>query len=246
MRILQFPAYLLFVLLLPIISCVKIAPGFDPRDGNNVYSGCKILKTVSKESAADPYVYTRTFFYNPKGDPEKILTDRQITGKQNIGFKYDKYGRLQEYSAGYTNGGFDFIHRYKYENNRVVVDSVFTSISTFLPPVVTLYYPKYDNLNRVIEDSIVLNSKAYFLQKYIYDVKGNLANWDYDEKINPHRTNRVWMFIDRNYSVNNPVGASSYNQSGLPLVFPPSDEDNFQLTAFAYGNGGVTISYDCR
>jgi hypothetical protein len=233
-------------LIFPIFSCIKTPPGFDPRDGNNVYSGCKILKTISKQNAAEEPVFTRTFFYNSKGDPEKILVDRQITGTHNITFKYDKYSRLQEYSAGYTNGGFDFIHRYRYDNNRVVIDSLFSSIGPFLPPVVTLYYPKYDNLNRIIQDSVVINDKTYFVIKYLYNAKGNLSDGEYDAQMNPHRTNKVWMFVDRDYSVNNPVGATSYNQAGLPLAYPPSLANNFRLTSFAYGNGGVTIFYDCR
>jgi hypothetical protein len=246
MRIHQFAAYLLPGLVFSVFSCIKTPPGFDPRDGNNVYSGCKILKTVSKQNAAEDQVFTRTFYYNSKGDPEKVIVDHQLTGTQNIGFKYDKYGRLQEYSAYYDNGGFDFIHRYKYDNNRIVIDSQYSAINSFFPPLVTLYYVKYDKLNRVIQDSVTIHDKTIFVSNYVYDAKGNLSNGnDYDDKMNLHRTNKVWMFIDRNYSVNNPVGASSY-QAGLPLGYPPTQRDIFFLTASAYGNGGVTIFYDCK
>jgi len=40
-----------------------------------------------------------------------------------------------------------------------------------------------------------------------------------DDKIYPHRTNKVWMLIDMDYSVNNVFTASAYKSSGLPLQF---------------------------
>jgi len=60
------------------------------------------------------------------------------------------------------------------------------------------------------------------VNSYSYNADGNLAGHDYDDKINYHRTNRVWMFIDRDYSVNNPVIATyEYNDFGLPTRIVP-------------------------
>ncbi|MBL7696845.1 MAG: hypothetical protein JNK79_01755, partial [Chitinophagaceae bacterium] len=60
--------------------------------------------------------------------------------------------------------------------------------------------------------------------RYNYDSRGNLiqpdtdgvGNLEYDNKPGMLRTHPVLMFIQRNYSVNNPKGATSYNQAGLP------------------------------
>ena len=38
----------------------------------------------------------------------------------------------------------------------------------------------------------------------------------YDHKVNIHRTNKVFMFVDRDYSMNNPFSAATYNGYLLP------------------------------
>ena len=56
---------------------------------------------------------------------------------------------------------------------------------------------------------------------YEYDKRGNLviADATYDKKTSIYRTHAIWMFLNRNYSLNNPVVATSYNANGLPLTF---------------------------
>ena len=41
----------------------------------------------------------------------------------------------------------------------------------------------------------------------------------YDTKISIYRTSNVWMFLNRNYSVNNIRRATAYNGKGLPKAF---------------------------
>ncbi len=56
------------------------------------------------------------------------------------------------------------------------------------------------------------------VNEYSYDINGNLVlpGITYDNKVNIHRTNKVFMFVDRDYSMNNPFTAPAYNGYGLP------------------------------
>lgn len=51
----------------------------------------------------------------------------------------------------------------------------------------------------------------------VYDASGNPTGRTYDNKLNMNRTNSVWMFITRDYSVNNPFTAKQYNDKELPV-----------------------------
>ena len=53
------------------------------------------------------------------------------------------------------------------------------------------------------------------------------------------------MFVDRNYSVNNMVAATSYNSSGLPLKLSGSGYQGLMNFAYGYYYGSVDIIYDC-
>ena len=59
------------------------------------------------------------------------------------------------------------------------------------------------------------------------------SNGVYDENLNPHRTNIVWMLIDRNYSVNNPLTAGNYKGALLRLHCSAAGKWN-PMFVFAY------------
>ncbi|MBL7697861.1 MAG: hypothetical protein JNK79_06870 [Chitinophagaceae bacterium] len=46
-----------------------------------------------------------------------------------------------------------------------------------------------------------------------------MATQTYDTKASYLQTNPLWMFIHRNYSMNNPQGVTQYNSKNLPLGF---------------------------
>lgn len=91
---------------------------------------------------------------------------------------------------------------------------------------------EYDSHNRMIRRTVGGSSITY-----AYNAQGNLVtnvygdSLHYDNKVNFNRTDPVLQFINRDYSVNNPIGASSYNAYGLPLEYP-------------YSHGGSTIIID--
>ncbi len=78
----------------------------------------------------------------------------------------------------------------------------------------------YDSLHRIVS---VKNAYVAFpdtlYTTFSYDNSGNLAG-GHDDKINPYRTNKIWQFLNLDYSVNNSTSATyTYNSSGLPVTF---------------------------
>ena len=138
---------------------------------------------------------------------------------------------------------------------------------------VTITVFQYDANNRIVAslDSSwfkgAFSNTDYFAYKY--DDKGNLAYTarqyrsaqtspnqavyndtfrigPYDNKIHIRRTSKTWMFIDRNYSVNNPFNATSYNAYGLPLAFDASRYLQGLVTMVPFINGTTTVDYICN
>ena len=88
-------------------------------------------------------------------------------------------------------------------------------------------YYSYDNKQRIIKDSTVFaGSIQPVVNTYSYDINGNKTGSNYDDKINLNRTNKIWMFLNRDYSVNNPYNAASYNTTGLPANLNLSQGEN--------------------
>ncbi|HEV2352775.1 MAG TPA: hypothetical protein VGR89_00895 [Puia sp.] len=87
-----------------------------------------------------------------------------------------------------------------------------------------------------------------------YDSRGNLIleGITYDDKINPLRTNPVWMFLFDNYSMNNPYLVYAinnikleYNSVGLPTgIWWPVYWTYPSFFGLGYMNG-VRIVYGC-
>jgi hypothetical protein len=161
-------------------------------------------------------------------------------------------------------------------SNQIVKDSVYkflaigedgVIISSYLSLSIAVF--QYDAFNRIIACSdsvwfygIFTNTDHYI---YKYDENGNLAYtarqyqgttpliykdtfriMPYDNKISIRRTNKMWMFLDRNYSVNNSLsGATSYNSFGLPVFFDSRKylQGLNYLTTVLRGN--VTVEYKC-
>jgi hypothetical protein len=107
----------------------------------------------------------------------------------------------------------------------------------------------YDAQNRIIDqtDSLFFDTNEFnvaYHSVYQYDNKGNLINGlTYDDKINIRRTNKIWMFLKRDYSVNNAFVATKYNSFGLPETYHTGYNDlalNFVLP------GTNQVEYSCH
>lgn len=256
---------LAFLGLISLISCVKPPPSFDPRDGNNVYTGCRIKEIVSVAGEPPAVVQKREYSYNNNNDPVKVTVGpSQGMGLPDLSFAYDNKKRLVTFSGVFhvhTEFDFQFVHRYGYYQNRVVTDTVYELgfFNAAGEPVnylnKFLKYLKYDALNRIIQDSMILLHPVFVSPAVVanirYDANGNRIAKDaagvtpvvYDDKLNLYRTNRVWMLIYRDYSLNNPVGATSYNSVGLPLTYPANDPTVTGVGVQAYA---TTLTYECR
>ena len=258
----------LVLLVLSMTSCSKNAldyelnqTDFKNRDFNRgdvdfqhadyVLGGCRIRQTVRHPESAWPYV--RRFEYDKDNNPVSVTSDQPGTAQPNLYFKYDKKGNLIEYAGLYSGGDFfEFLHRYGYSDNRIVTDTIY--IWGQYPNPASYYskrvlHLKYDRFSRIIKDSVVYASANAYDQDiaYNYDNNGNLirSGSSYDDKVSPQRTNKVWMFIDRNYSVNNVVAADSYSSSGLPLRLSGEQFQNLLVFAYGYYYGSAEIVYDC-
>jgi hypothetical protein len=193
---------------------------------------------------------TLRFYYNPDGTPSHI--DRAFVDDDSPKylFRYDRQGRLLDYIGAFDNGAAEFWTRYFYdEATRTVIDTMYTLVSQYQtwPPVFSgigfADLKRYDGFGRIVffqrtflgQVSGVDPVNLVTTQNYVYDRRGNVDVGQYDNKINFHRTNRVWQFVDNDYSNNNPLPVQQYNGYGLPTAF------NFNIPM---NENGVTVFFD--
>jgi len=196
------------------------------------------------------------FTYNAWGDPVSAIRQKSI-GTPDALFRYDAQHRLTDYIEAYKNGSFESWHRYVYDNNnRIIRDTtyIFGAITDEPPQPdevfdIAIVYYDYDNMNRIThtrQQWYSFPDPADALNLYYqYDANGNLmlsGGAVYDNRVSVPRASRIWMFIDRDYSVNNAF-ASQYNDNGLPtrvsMEVPSSN-----LAGFYSGKGLIT--YKCK
>jgi hypothetical protein len=175
------------------------------------------------------------FNYNASGDPVSITRKFGThTGSPNFLFKYDERNRLTDFIGPYSNNtSAEFWHKYFYDNRgNIVLDSgyIFPQITNGFPTNAYIHqatHYTYDNKQRIIKDSTVFaGSIQPVVNTYSYDINGNKTGSNYDDKINLNRTNKIWMFLNRDYSVNNPYDAASYITTGLPVKLSLSQGEN--------------------
>jgi len=197
-----------------------------------------------------------TFTYNRYGDPVSVIYTSTSSERPNFSFKYDNKKRLIESLSYFDNSTYYYWSKYKYNNNGLIV-----SDSTYEAGVIENGVPVsgdgsvrlvrnyiYDAQNRIVK--IVQHWPDFPDEEgeaeWFYDANGNRqldpSRTDaYDSKMNIHRTHKVFMFIDRDYSLNNPVGATDYNAKYLPTKFAST---NGRLLDVSLANGQVT--YKCK
>jgi hypothetical protein len=219
-----------------------------------VVNSCQVTQVVRWLDASTSL--TMNFAYNTHGDPVSITQFPSHTGALNYTFEYDHKKRLTGFKGLHPGGSSGlFYHKYFYSspsaNAEIVMDSTYYFV-TWTGEVMSFWYIgmatwyTYDSQGRIIRDSTVDSSFPYYttVKNYSYDASGNRAGRTYDTKVNIHRTHKIWMFLDRDYSLNNPIIADTYNARGLPTSFD-----------FPYGSGiyinfveymtKATITYDC-
>lgn len=210
-------------------SCQKLIDKiFKDYHGNP--TTCRI--DTFKQEISEGQFRTATVYNNNHGNPDSVVFDVSAgsAGAQYYYFWYDSHNRLIAFNSYYDNDpeNYFFRHRYGYNNDgRIVTDTVEISQAGRWTTVLDL---QYDNENRVsaetgrviISDGTPIPDPETFTLSYPYDSRGNIVvnTETYDDKASFLRTSNVLMFTERNYSRNNPPGASGYNNQNLPLGFP--------------------------
>ncbi|PZR25675.1 MAG: hypothetical protein DI535_17225 [Citrobacter freundii] len=231
-------------------GCKKIFDYLD-NDPTADFTDCQI-----KEISFAKTGYKGVVTYNKDGNPVSVIYPYTSTERPNFKFKYDNKKRLIESIEYYDNATIERWARYKYNSQGLIIsDTVYVGgILINGNPVVDdatelrVEEFGYDAEKRII--SVVTHwpkfpSEGETEVAWVYDSANNRqpdgTPWTYDNKMNLHRTHKVFMFIDRDYSRNNPVGATSYNSNYLPTQFETT------INSFLRTNlSGSAVTYKCK
>jgi len=257
-----------FLSILPFLSgCKKL---FDYLDQGN-HSPCQIGRfsyTMNPDVGARGRD-TLTFAYNAAGNPITGIRPRPGTSIPNFVFRYDRQQRLTDLIGAYRINtipdGDDDVESWEhfiYDRwNRIILDSAYSfpviknGRPTLGPHIsLTILTFEYDAENRITAVHENAENGGFIRDfTYAYDRNGNLKGpASYDEKVNLHQTNKIWMFLDRDYSKNNPLPAAyKYSSYGLPekITLPSEAPKRFFFTT--QGNNTPTyteadIEYSCN
>lgn len=177
--------------------------------------------------------YQGNFYYNRSGDPDSVIYGYVGTAFPNLYFSYNSKKQVSEIKAFYTNDGFDSWHRLGYnQKGLITTDTLYTWGVKYQDPEPSNYHDKiivyfeYDNYNRITKATynwVYPPIPTPFILNYSYNSNGNLItgyeNAQYDNYTNPLTLHPIWQFLQRNYSINNPINAVNYNKYRLPLKF---------------------------
>jgi hypothetical protein len=244
------------ILIISIGGCEKTETKVfrDKSDAKADVKNCPVIQVIYSSCCLSKD--TTVFAYNSWGDP---ITVTQLpfpgTGRPNYFFKYDKKRRLTELLGLYRGGNIGEVwHKYFYENpgkSDVVLDSSYF-FPWFQNGIMVSYhtasatYFTYDKSGRIIKDSTIYQAGEHTsVNNYVYDANGNLWGSVYDNRTNMNQTHPIWMFLDRNYSLNNPFEAQAYNSAGLPTIIKSEGQYFSPLRVFLSFRE-ATISYGCQ
>lgn len=210
------------VIIFQLSSCKKIIDRYFPGGPGNLVKDCRI--STIKQKFGSGTERSGAFYYTKEGLPLNIVFDNLHEGPFH-NFEYDDYNRL----TGYTIKVYPYpveTHHYGYAGGRIATDT-FERGEYTEPQMKSIANLEYDDQGRIVKEEIEVIEREYlpvseFITKmYEYDTRGNLQTDSvaYDDKTNFLRTHRIWMFIQRNYSRNNPNSALGYTSNGLPTGF---------------------------
>lgn len=243
-------------------SCGKVdSIRLDLENGNTELKEC-VITTMG--TGVPGSFNTYDFVYNKLKNPVSATpVGGPATGSPKWLFFYDAKDRLTQYAGVFNDTtSFQFWHKYFYDKqDRIIADSEYTLGDTHhfdQSIMLGLSTITYDHLNRVIQEMVSINFTFGILPPpprivpFEYDTRGNLfgSSFAYDNKLNPLLTNKIWRFVSRDYSVNSPLGATSYNEHGFPLHFSDTtqgpNDGVFNPGTSGSSFAGLNIQYDCQ
>jgi hypothetical protein len=205
------------------------------------------------------YPIAATITYDGLGNPVDLKYAGQAVQSYHRLFRYDKEHRLSDYISPYDNGFYVFWHRYHYDHRGLIdVDTMYRDGNmaedphpTGHPSETELIYYTYDGNGRITDARTYMAGQLVWERTYQYDQNGNrvMSGVTYDHKSSVYRTNKVWMFLNQNYSLNNPIAAVSYNKVGLPLQFNSLPTEDYPEGVYSFLDGTLdqaTITYTRR
>lgn len=237
----------LFFFLLP--ACNKLLDYFHHHPDAD-FKGCRIQKVSMGPDDA-------TFYYNRLGDPDSILFPNNNVKRQV--YRYNNRHRFTDLIGIYGNNSFEYWIRAIYDaSGRIVRDTIYIlggivgpDPVDYIPGLTRVTKYEYDGQNRISKTTESFPYPDFPVEDkitdYSYDGSGNqvLPGAVYDNEINIHRLNKLWMFLDREYSVNNPFIANAYNDHHLPTSVGEGLGFTRQFIWFP-SFSAATIDYSCK
>ena len=196
----------------------------------------------------------RLILYDEYENPVAITTPVISSASSYRTFKYDQWHRLREFRSEFTRGIFEIWHFYGYDQSGLInVDTayIFGDMNSGKPEN---YFERaietieYDNQNRIRRTTRTDSHGFTSSDQYDYDINGNLIEPGrvYDNNMNINRTNDIWMFINRDYSMNNSFVADEYNTSGFPTTINATHQLYIGFARTDINLSNSRISYSCR
>ncbi|HEY6901124.1 MAG TPA: hypothetical protein VI233_10795 [Puia sp.] len=243
------------VALLILSSCRKFIDPH-PEDPNEIGKYCPIGTLAFDTDDPNKFINVS---YNADGNPISMMTRVPIYDLYHnyIFFKYDKHGRLINYSNYPPGGTFpDFEQRFSYPGPRIIVDSIFNSE---FHTVVMLLRHTLDEKGRIVKTFAKYYPEPAAYESTIittYDSRGNkvIPGVVYDDKINVYRTSRTWQLFFQDFSMNNPIAPANngypasilaYNELGLPTHYQAEPTMPYINIFFYYNAFDVKVTYNC-
>lgn len=175
---------------------------------------------------------TAIFYYNKWNNPDSVIFTSVGTGRPNYLFFYNKKKEIREIKESYRNGDYEMWHRLGVNNKgQIIVDTIYIFGHLDADPEPSNFWNKriekfeYDSYGRISKMSreFVVPYYPGSSSTVSYTTEGNLiipfVIPEYDNYRNPLTLHPLWQFIQKDYSVNNPMAAVSYNSYRLPLQF---------------------------
>jgi hypothetical protein len=269
------PAMLICIELLTM-SCKKTGGGHDLPGTDS--GSCRITMIRRIKSFEGNLISADSsegfkFFYNVKGDPIAIRDTLTVSiSNYNRYFRYDLQSRLTDYMVTFPFGDEAIEwHKYEYPAPNIVTDTIFELNNTADPygpaPLFTpgqgrrLQVDSLDAEGRLaaVFDVSFPDMTRTLNRRFTYNTNGNLVISNpavtYDDKVNVYRVNKVFQFIYKDFSRNNPipVGAGGqsavYNQLGYPTELPvvPFPNAGYSTRPFNFisYSSPIEIEYAC-
>jgi len=263
---------LMICILLVNMGCKKALEQIHNINGNETCCRVESIHFTLDSSESFPLRgdFTVRFSYNLLGNPTSAIFDKfDYTGKSglwpdyNLYFQYDNQSRLSVIGYKYIDGNYmAYVHKIFYQADSIIVDSIYSNVIGW-PNNLSGQYNSYtkhrlDSKGRIITTFTDQSPLDYISISYTYDANGNRnlhtdKTTAYDDKTNLRRTNKVWQYMDRDYSINNAIEtiAGGYNSYGLPNQILPKPLTGYfpwfdtQFFADFIFTGKEQITYSC-